>query len=310
MGQAVLKCTHAEIAKMKRFYKPYIQPKNPPASEFFAKPPGCAVTAYRSGKVLFQGQNAEQEAFQWQSSVPKPVSQKKQPESTIWTPPEDVGMLSVIGSDEVGTGDYFGPITVVAVFIDKDQLSELRKIGLKDSKLLNDAQICRMAETIIPQVKHKLLVLPNAKYNDLRDKGMTQGKMKAMMHNQALRNVIRQLDEIPYDGILIDQFAAPDVYFKYLQGQPEIVRERTWFRTKAESLHLSVAAASIIARKAFVDEMDRLSEDIGMELPKGAGAHVDEAAGRLIEKKGVEVLRDVAKLHFANTKRAVRLAKR
>lgn len=309
MGQAVLTCSHTEIAKMKKFYKPYTKMNQPAASEFFAKPPGCAITAYRSGKVLFQGENAQQEAAQWQNGTAKPAASRKKQPQTVWTPPENVGSLSVIGSDEVGTGDYFGPITVAAVFIAKDQLNELQKIGLKDSKLLADPQICRFAEIITPKVKHKLLTLPNPKYNDLRDQGMTQGKMKAMMHNQALRHVIRQLDGVAYDGILIDQFAAPDLYFKYLQDQADIVRDGTWFQTKAESLHLSVAAASIIARKAFVDEMDRLSEQAEMELPKGAGAHVDEAAAQFIRKNGVGRLHNVAKLHFANTKRAIQLAK-
>ncbi|HEU5140224.1 MAG TPA: ribonuclease HIII [Bacillales bacterium] len=311
MGQTVLKCSRTTIEKMKNFYRPYLQVKKPGASAFFAKVPGCAVTAYQSGKVLFQGKSAEEEAGQWQGNQPKTKSTKKTPQKTAWSPPENVGSLSVIGSDEVGTGDYFGPITVAAVFISSEQIEELQKVGLKDSKLLNDRQIYDLAETIKPKVTYKLLTLPNPKYNELRDKeGMTQGKMKAMLHNQALRNVIRRLDETPYDGILIDQFAAPELYYKYLKGQPEIVKERAWFQTKAEGIHLSVAAASIIARQAFVDEMDRLSEEAGCELPKGAGAHVDEAAARLIREKGVGYLRQVAKFHFANTERATQLAER
>ncbi|HET7580573.1 MAG TPA: ribonuclease HIII [Bacillales bacterium] len=310
MGQTVLKCSSATINRMKKFYRPYIENQKPAASEFLAKVPGCAVTAYRSGKVLFQGKHAEEEAGQWQGEVPKASSGKKQ-QQTAWAPPKNVGSLSVIGSDEVGTGDYFGPITVAAVFISKEQLGDLQNVGLKDSKLLTDLQIYHLAEKIKPKVTYKLLTLPNPKYNDLRDKkGMTQGKMKAMLHNQALRHVIQQLNGEPYDGILIDQFAAPELYFKYLKGQPEIIKDRAWFQTKAEGIHLSVAAASIIARQAFVDEMDHLSEKTGIELPKGAGAQVDEAAAKLIREKGKTFLHEVAKVHFSNTEKAVRLAAR
>ncbi|HET7615319.1 MAG TPA: ribonuclease HIII, partial [Bacillales bacterium] len=215
VGQAVIKCSKPTIEKMKRFYGPYIQAKQPEASVFFVKLPSCAITAYRSGKVLFQGKSAEQEAEQWQQTAEKneAVVQKKvvkkHAKASIYDPPSNIGSLSLIGSDEVGTGDYFGPITVAAVFVAKEQLRELGELGLKDSKLLNDRQIYDLAESVKPVVVHCLLTLRNPKYNELRDQGMTQGKMKAMLHNQALNHVLRKLDGKPYDGILIDQFAEP-----------------------------------------------------------------------------------------------------
>lgn len=306
MGQTVLRCSTATIDKMKQAYKPYIQDKQPTASLFFAKPPGCTVTAYRSGKVLFQGKNAEEEAAQWKSNG-APTPTKKSSAGHAYAPPEGIESLSVIGSDEVGTGDYFGPITVAAVFIAKEQLPELKDLGLKDSKLLTDWQIHDLAEMIKPKLTYDLLTLANPKYNELRDKGITQGKMKAMLHNQALRHVIRKLEGQPYDAILIDQFAEPKLYFNHLYGQPDIITDRVYFQTKAESLHLSVAAASIIARQAFLDEMDRLSEEAGIQLPKGAGDQVDKTAARLIREKGLNYLRNVAKVHFSNTKKAKQL---
>ena len=306
MGQTVLRCSAATIDKMKQAYKPYIQDKQPTASLFFAKPPGCTITAYRSGKVLFQGKTAEEEAAQWESNG-APTSTKKPSAGHAYAPPENIESMSVIGSDEVGTGDYFGPITVAAVFIAKRQLPELKKLGLKDSKLLTDWQIYDLAEMIKPKVTYDLLTLANPKYNELRDKGITQGKMKAMLHNQALRHVIQKLGNQPYDAILIDQFADPKLYFNHLSGQPDIITDRVYFQTKAESLHLSVAAASIIARQAFLDEMDRLSEEVGIQLPKGAGDQVDKIAARLIREKGMNYLRNGAKVNFSNTKKAKQL---
>lgn len=307
MGQTVLKCSRTTVEKMKQFYRPYIQDKKPQASEFFAKPPGCTITAYRSGKVLFQGTNAEGEAEQWKHDTVAAAKQQRM--TSVYDPPENIESLSVIGSDEVGTGDYFGPVTVVAAFVGKNQLASLGQIGLKDSKLLTDWQIHDLAEQIKPKVTYQLLTLHNPKYNTLRDGGMTQGKMKAMLHNQALRLIIRKLAEpgISYDAILIDQFAKPDVYYQYLNGQRDIVRDRVYFRTQAESLHISVAAAAVIARQAFLREMDHLSEKAGMDLPKGAGAQVDETAARIIREKGVAFLRNVAKVHFANTEKAKHL---
>jgi ribonuclease HIII len=306
LSNCVLKLSNTTISKMKKNYESYIQTKQPTGSIFFAKIDGCTITAYRSGKVLFQGRGAEEEAKQWGSNqqTRKP-DRKKQ---GLYAPPDNISSLSIIGSDEVGTGDYFGPMTVVAAYVGNDTIDPLKKLGVKDSKLMKDWQIIDVAQQTIPRLTYTLLTLDNNKYNELQEKGMTQGKMKAMLHNQALRHTIDKLDGARYDGILIDQFAQPEVYFKHISEQSKQVKENVFFATKAEGLHLSVAAASIIARYAFLKEMDRLSEKAGIELPKGAGDKVDKAAAKFLRTKGEKALRGVAKIHFANTKKAGKLA--
>lgn len=309
MAQTVLTPSKSVIDQMEKHYQSCMQTKKPQGSLFFVKVPGCAITAYRSGKVLFQGNAAEEEASKWGNQKSNHKKQQRTTGSDIYTPPEDIAHLSIIGSDEVGTGDYFGPMTVAAVFIASNQLQELQQIGLKDSKLLKDWQIYDLAEIVKPQVTYKLLTLDNPKYNRLREKGMTQGKMKALLHNQALLQVTHELGNTAYDGILIDQFAKPALYFKHLAGQTDIVRKNVFFSTKAESIHLSVAAASIIARQAFLDEMHHLSERAEIDLPKGAGPPVDKAAARLIREKGGESLQQFAKVHFSNTEKAKHLSR-
>lgn len=310
MGQRVLKVTTSLISKMKEFYTDDLQTKLPPGAVFSAKPLNCSVTAYKSGKVLFQGANYEDEAAIWEKFANETVETKnkhtasnKQERNTA-----QYGQLSLMGSDEVGTGDYFGPITVVASFVAKENFSTLSKLGVKDSKGMKDDQICKIAKDLIQTIPYSLLVLPNEKYNSLQAKGMNQGKMKAILHNKALLHLKKKIGTTPYDGILIDQFVERDTYYRYIAGQKEIIREKNvFFETKAESVHLSVAAASIIARYAFVKEMDKLSEKAGFEIPKGAGPHVDQAAAKLIQTHGIDSLTQFCKLHFANTEKAKRL---
>ena len=83
-----------------------------------------------------------------------------------------------------------------------------------------------------------------------------------------------------------------------------------YFATKAEGLHVAVAAASILARNAFLEEMDKLSQQVGVTIPKGAGAKVDEVAARIIHKKGLSYLKTVTKAHFANTQKAIKIAEK
>ncbi|WP_456318051.1 ribonuclease HIII [Priestia megaterium] len=304
MSHAVIKVSADRIAKMKLHYTSYLQPKLPQGSIFSAKTPGCSITAYRSGKVLFQGKEAETEAAKWGGSLD---AAKKAPVSHL---PSKFSSLSVIGSDEVGTGDYFGPMTVVAAYVQKEQLPLLKELGVRDSKELTDAKIIEIAKQLVSFIPYSLLVLHNEKYNAFQEKGMSQGKMKALLHNKALSNVLKKLDPEKPDAILIDQFVEKNTYYKHVVKEKEIIKENVFFSTKGESVHLSVAAASIIARYAFLKQMDLLTEKTGMVIPRGAGAQVDIAAAKIIKKHGVNALNSLAKIHFANTEKALKLAKK
>nr|WP_315363574.1 ribonuclease HIII [Cytobacillus firmus] len=309
MTQVVLLKKASEISKMKAHYSGSLNDKQPPGSVFAAKVPGCSITAYKSGKVLFQGSGCEAEAKKWGDTARSAqLSKKTSPAAANL--PENISSLSVIGSDEVGTGDYFGPITVVAAYVKKDQIPLLKELGVKDSKNLGDEKIIEIAKQIKDIVPHSLLTLHNEKYNKLQQSGMSQGKIKALLHNQAIGHVLGKISPEKPEAILIDQFAKEEIYFNYLKNQQTIQRERVFFSTKAEGIHLAVAAASILARYAFVHHFENLSTKAGFRLTKGAGPKVDEAAARLIKEKGREALPSFVKLHFANTEKAMKLYSR
>jgi ribonuclease HIII len=316
MGQSVLQASPSLINEMKQYYIKEKESPLPPGSVFRAKRTACTITAYKSGKVLFQGKDAEGEANIWLAKAKPAVSKKSAPtrnksvEAHSYLPPANIRDLNIIGSDEVGTGDFFGPMTVAACYVSREQVEFLQQLGVKDSKNLTDNQISSIARELIKVVDYSLLTLPNEKYNELRAKGITQIGLKAMLHQQAQLKCSEKTTSKPLDGYLVDQFTTPDLYFKSLGTQKRPLNQPIFFKTKGESVHLSVAAASIIARYAFVREMDRLSELCGMVLPKGAGAHVDVAGAKLIKEKGLDFLTSVAKLHFSNTERAKALAKR
>lgn len=309
MSQVVLKLSMPDIVKMKSHYEDQLTDKLPPGSVFSAKTANCSITAYKSGKVLFQGNGSESEASRWGKSEQKLSTKPTAPKSSTVLP-QNFETWSVIGSDEVGTGDYFGPITVVAAYVDKKQIPLLKELDVKDSKNLKDDKIIEIAKQIKDIVPHSLLTLHNEKYNQLQQRGMSQGKMKALLHNQAIGHVLSKIAPVKPEGILIDEFAKKDVYYQHLKGQKVIHKEDVYFSTKAEGLHLAVAAASIIARYAFVQHFENLSKQAGFTIPKGAGPGVDKAAARLIKSKGQTVLPQFVKLHFANTQKAFNLLKK
>lgn len=321
MSHSVLSVTNEILNNMKEHYQTSLVNQNPPGSLFVAKPSGCTITAYKSGKVLFQGKAAETEALKWEmdgkksevkGTTPKSSSSKSTTSKSTnrkYTPPANISQLSIIGSDEVGTGDYFGPMTVVAAYVTSEKIQLLKELGVKDSKDLNDTQITNIAKEIISMIPYSLLILRNGKYNELEKSGINQGKMKALLHNQAIHHVFKKLNHNhQVDGILIDQFCEPGVFFNYLKGKEISWKsESIYFSTKAEGIHIAVAAASIIARYAFIKEFEKLSEMAGFVLPKGAGSKVDQCAAELIRKHGEKALLDFTKFHFANTEKARKL---
>ncbi|MBE1554463.1 ribonuclease HIII [Sporosarcina limicola] len=306
MSNNVIQVTHKELQKVMGHYAASKVTRNAPGVVFAAKLDDTAITVYKSGKVLFQGAGAEREASRWGITEGKLSPEKVKTKGD--TLPDRLEELSVLGSDETGTGDFFGPVTVAACFVRADQVELVQELGVKDSKLLTDDLMRKIAPDLQATLIYSVLTLKNDKYNEIQARGWSQGKIKALLHNQALKHVLRKMDEEQPDYILIDQFAERGIYYNHIKAEKEIIRENVLFSTKAEGLHASVAAASIIARVAFLEEMDRMSKIAGITLPKGAGAKVDEIAARILLKSGEESLKSLTKWHFANAGKAKKIA--
>lgn len=303
MSNTVLLLKPNEIEKVKSYYMKFKVERSAPGVIFAAKLADTAITIYKSGKVMFQGNGSTREASLWGTSSTKTTTTGAKGDLL----PPNFATLSVLGSDETGTGDYFGPITVAACFVSSEQVELVKALGVKDSKMLTDDIMRKMAPDLMATLTHSVLVLKNEKYNDIQSRGSSQGKIKALMHNQALKHVLKKMDSEKPAYILIDQFAERGIYYNHIKTEKEIVRENVLFSTKAEQLHVSVAAASIIARYAFLKEMDRLTEIAGTTIPKGASAKVDEIAAKIYLKHGEEFLKSITKWHFANTGKAINI---
>lgn len=299
MSSAVLKLSKTEIKKLKNYYADYLLNKKVPYSEFSAKKNGTSITAYTSGKVLFQGKNAEQEAARWGSSDPSAAK-------TSSSLPKNFASLAVLGSDEVGNGSYFGPLCVCAAYADKEHLDALKRLGVKDSKMLTDDQIRKMATAIKELIPYRLLVVSPEKYNEIQPK-YNAVRMKVALHNQAIRLLLDQIAPTKPEAILIDQFTSEANYMKYVKQKSQRIEQKIYFVTKGEQYHLSVAAASIISRASFLDELDKASLELGTKVPSGAGKPSDELATKLLRQGGIDLLSKFAKLHFANTEKAKKM---
>ena len=291
---------------MADFYKDMKRDKTPPYAIFQADTGDTIVTLYESGKAMFQGVSADIEAGMWESIgkdkenidyfIDREEVKEKKEKTTI---PIDI---SSVGSDEVGTGDYYGPIVVTASYVNKDDIPFLTELGVKDSKKLSDEQILKIVPKIIKKIKYKTIMLSNKEYNKNYGKDMNMNKIKAVLHNKVLTEMVKDNE---YDYIVVDQFEPESSYYKHLSEVPSPLKGIT-FITKAEDKCLSVACSSLISRYIFVKEIDKLGDKYGIFLPKGANYYVEDVGIKLVEKYGVNVLKEVAKLNFSNTDRILK----
>ena len=213
---------------------------------------------------------------------------------------------SSIGSDEVGTGDYFGPIVVTSAYVSKENISVLEELGVKDSKKLTDEKIMEIVHKIIKLIPYNSIILSNKEYNQKYSEDINMNKIKAILHNRVLGNLKDKSYAVDY--IIVDQFAKEYVYYSYLRNSSNVVRGIT-FLTKGEDKSLAVACASLISRYIFLKEFDKLGESLGVFLPKGASDTVDEMGVKIAKKYGFDKLSEVAKLNFKNTEKIKNLLK-
>lgn len=293
----VIKVNDEIKQKMIEYYKDKKRDKVIPYVVFQAEEEDTVITMYESGKVMFQGKSADVDAAMWgvalENTKEKQEENKKSDEKYYNT--------NAVGSDEVGTGDYFGPIVVTATYVKKEDIPYLESLGVGDSKKIDDSKILKIAPEIAKRVQYRSIILSNKEYNEKYTKEINMNKIKAIMHNKVLYQLIQE-EQPSVDYIIVDEFAREARYYEYLRDVKEVQRGIT-FITKAEDKNLAVAAGSIISRYIFLKEFDKLCDSIHIPLPKGAGKDVDTIGEEVVEKYGKDKLKEIAKLNFKNTDR-------
>lgn len=292
----VIRVSDKTKKKLIEYYQDKKKEKVIPYVVFQAVDMDTVITLYESGKVMFQGKSADVDAAMWreidgQSKVDK--KEVKEQEKKFYH-------CSSVGSDEVGTGDYFGPIVVTSCYVKKEDISFLEELGIRDSKKVSDEKILKVAPEIAKKIPYKSVILSNSEYNAKYTSDVNMNKIKALLHNRVLYEMMQEKPAIDY--IIVDEFAREKRYYEYLKDAPYLQKGIT-FMTKAEDKNLAVASASIISRYLFLKEMDKLSDSLHIPLPKGAGTEVDKIGEEIVEKYGEEKLKEIAKLNFKNTQK-------
>jgi len=259
---------------------------------FSARKGKLSIAVYEKGpKVVIQGKGTED--FVKYELEPKVTGEAQLGYEEVLQP----AMFEPhFGIDESGKGDFFGPLVIAGVFVDRLIARQLLDGGVMDSKrIASDQRIMQLADLIrgTPGISSNVVLIGPEKYNELYERFNNLNDLLGWGHARVIENLLAERPDCP--RALSDKFANERVVQRALlsAGQKINVEQRT----KAEA-DIAVAGASILAREKFVRWLDRKGKELGIALPKGVSAGVKNAARELVTKKGEEALRQVAKMHF------------
>ena len=257
----------------------------PPYTCFSAKKKGVSCTLYTSGKLVVQGkESAEFIEFFLEPEILQSFS--------LTHPLAETNYISHTGVDESGKGDFFGPLCIAGVFVPTDQFPHLLSLGVKDSKKLSDVSIKKIGLAIKKHYLHHIVRINPPKYNQIYQEFKNLNRLLAWGHATVIEQLVEKSE---CDRVAIDQFADESVVLMALKRKglnPQLQQRHRGEEDPA------VAAASILARFAFIEGMDQLSEQLGINLPKGCSPAVLSAAEKILSCFGEEELLKVCKQHF------------
>ncbi len=271
------------------------RPATVPYSIIAADGPNCRIVLYQSGKCVVQGKGAQD--FVTFVLEPQVLMEVRVGYEDVLDP---LAAAPHMGVDESGKGDYFGPLAIAGAYTDESLTQTMRDMGVRDSKRISsDAralEIARDLRKLLGERRYTVVLINPAKYNELYKRIRSVNALLAWAHARVIENILEKIPTCP--RAISDQFGSKEQVKKALMQRGRKVELVQLHRAEAD---IAVAAASILAREAFLVGLRKLGDQFGVKLPKGASNAVQAAAAELVKKNGPQVLLQTAKCHFRTT---------
>lgn len=297
MESAKIKVSRAKALEIADFYGAEIidDPKRPYDLFQTVTPDRVQIKGYRTKNpnvftIVFSG--GQEALLEAQIFVPDPAS------IVTAAPAQFADVGEQIGSDEVGVGDFFGPMIATAVYFQPSQLPLLSRLNVRDSKKLTDAHMMEIGPALMEQFKSVTVGYAPDRLSDLVEKGISTHKALVQLHNRAQRLLKEKYGLSDDITVFIDQFEPAPIYRRYAGDQ--LIANPLIFSTKGESHYPAIAVASVIARYRFLVYWNRMEKDLGMTIAKGATSVADRCFSECIARNGVERTLRYVKRFFRN----------
>ncbi len=309
MIYATIKTDHSKAMEIKNFVDATeIKDENHPYDFFDCNYKGIHIHACRNKKemysITFSGEDEKVTGlahyFSDEVTIKETSDEKKsQDKKDIFACWEDLGPQ--IGSDEVGKGDFFGPLIVVASYVDRNDIPYLEKLRVNDSKKMSDDYIMDIGPLLRRRIKNYVLEVSPEKLSDLNEKKFNIDKVLSLCHNLAQKGLKAKYEIPDFVITYVDEFLSLENYKKYVSD--DLIENPLYFRTKGETYYPSVAVSSVIARYTFLKRWDEMEKVLGTKVPKGASAMVDNIYGKLKNQDEKGIVDHYVKRFFNNYKK-------
>ncbi len=198
-----------------------------------------------------------------------------------------------IGADEVGSGDTFCGLVVSAACVTREQEDALRAHRVRDSKRISDSMIGQYVALMTEiGVRHSTVVLNPQQFNKLLAEGLDHVQVQNAMYERAITSLVQKVGHP--EKVYVDQYPGARI---------NIDHDTLELLPGAGDKYLSVAAASIMARSAYLGMRRSLEKELGMQIPLGS-SNVEEALRHLINRE-VDISK-YAKLYPNNVRELLR----
>lgn len=207
-----------------------------------------------------------------------------------------------VGCYETGSLDFFGPLCVVACYVDQKDEKELNELGL--DKEMSSSDIERIGKILKDKLTYSLLLLDNSHYNQYVNEGQKLSCIKAKLYNQAMINVIQRVER-PVSKVTIDAFLSPKKYYRYLKNKIVVVHHIEF----KEEMSLAMKCARILSQYAYLQYYQNMCQSLNTTLPRGFNILANDTGTFLVQEYGKDILYKVSKTNFPNYKQILERVK-
>ncbi|MBI4879064.1 MAG: ribonuclease HIII [Planctomycetes bacterium] len=272
-----------------------------PYAAFEAVGSDVRVTYYgKRGKLLIQGAGTEGLLQRLAHLLPATADTESQAVPGAGENADAAVNEPTIGSDESGKGDYFGSLVVAACLVRPEDVAWLRRLGVRDSKEATRHTIMTAEGIILARLPAAVVEHEPPEYGRLHAETRNVNAILGRAHAQVIAEL---LDKGGCQRAIVDRFGGEHYVRDALGERAKGLCLRQIPRAEANP---AVAAASFLARARFLRSLERLSDEVGVDLLPGAAPVVEKVARKVVAIGGGALLSRVAKMHFKTTRRVLR----
>ncbi|MGL5630242.1 MAG: ribonuclease HIII [Mycoplasmoidaceae bacterium] len=268
--------TKREICLINKYINQYLLNSNNPNIKYFYKTSKYTISIYKNNRIFIQGNN-----YDWVLTILKGSS------NIVKNEDSGIKIDKYIGSDESGTGDFFGGITVASAYVKINNLEKINDFNIRDSKKISDKEIYILVEKLKHYCEYEIISIDANEYNKRYLIHNNIKKILALMHLEAIEKLSNRIE---IKDVIIDQFVSKTVFNKYVENLESNKNLNIYFETKSESKYLNVAIASIYARWAFLQQIKKINKEYNTNIPLGSSnPYIISFSNRFLKNKKIDL---------------------